>query len=105
MWCTQCKVAFDYVTLKIDTGNVHNPHYYEHLQNLNNGLTPRNPQDVLCGGLCNYTDITNILNHIWKTMMILSNDTDCGATAVAVVMVVTMSHRGPCPISSQHKIH
>lgn len=74
MWCTQCKVAFDYVTLKIDTGNVHNPHYYEHLQNLNNGLTPRNPQDVLCGGLCNYTDITNILNHIWKTMMILSNE-------------------------------
>ena len=28
-------------------------------------------------------------------MMILSKDTDCGATAVAVVMVVTMSHDDP----------
>ena len=28
MWCTQCKIAFDYATLKIDNGVVHNPHYY-----------------------------------------------------------------------------
>lgn len=52
MWCTQCKVAFDYVTLKIDNGTIHNPHYYQHLQQENNGQAPRNPGDIICGGLC-----------------------------------------------------
>ena len=52
MWCTQCKIAFNYVTLKIDTGIVHNPHYYQHLLQVNNGEVPRNPNDILCGGLC-----------------------------------------------------
>jgi len=53
IWCTECKVAFDYNTGKIDTGTVHNPHYYEHMRLLNNGQAPRNPGDIVCGGLCN----------------------------------------------------
>jgi hypothetical protein len=52
MWCTECKVAFDYKTGKIDTGTIHNPHYYNHMRQHNNGQAPRNPQDVVCGGLC-----------------------------------------------------
>ena len=39
---------------KIDTGTVHNPHYYQHLQQVNNGQIPRNPNDILCGGLCTF---------------------------------------------------
>lgn len=66
MWCTQCKIAFDYVTLKIDTGVVHNPHYYQHLQQENNGQVPRNPQDILCGGLCTVHELNTYFRNIQK---------------------------------------
>jgi len=52
MWCTQCHVAFDYNTLKIDTGRVHNPEYYRYMrENNQNGAAPRNPGDLVCGGI------------------------------------------------------
>lgn len=35
MWCTVCKVAFDWRTGRIDNGPVHNPHYAEWLQRNN----------------------------------------------------------------------
>ena len=66
MWCTQCKIAFDYVTLKIDTGTVHNPHYYQHLQQQNNGEAPRNPQDILCGGLCTVRELNIYFKNVQK---------------------------------------
>lgn len=37
IWCTQCHVAFDWVTGKIETGTIHNPHYIEFIKN--RGLT------------------------------------------------------------------
>jgi hypothetical protein len=67
MWCTECKVAFDYNTLKIDSGVVHNPHYYQHLAQQNNGQAPRNPHDVLCGGLCNIQSLHYIVFAKLKT--------------------------------------
>ena len=51
MWCTQCRIAFNYDNLKIVTGHIHNPEYYRFLQQQNNGTVPRNPGDVVCGGL------------------------------------------------------
>ena len=66
MWCTECKVAFDYNTLKIDTGTVHNPHYYAHMAQLNNGQAPRNPQDVVCGGLISVYELQNHLARLLK---------------------------------------
>lgn len=59
MWCTQCKIAFDYVTGRIDhTGNIHNYHYYQYLQEQQtNDPIPRNPHDILCGGLCSALDL------------------------------------------------
>lgn len=53
MWCVECHTAFSWNTGKIDNGRVHNPHFYQHKRNQNNGMIPRAPGDVLCGGLCN----------------------------------------------------
>jgi hypothetical protein len=52
MWCTNCQTPFDWVSgLEIKNQNIHNPHYFQYLQNGNAGVVPRNPQDVLCGGM------------------------------------------------------
>ena len=54
MWCTECKVAFSWNTGKIViNGAIHNPHFYQYMQT-NNAIAPRNPGDVLCGGLLHY---------------------------------------------------
>ena len=55
MYCTECRIAFSWNTGKIDvTGNIHNPHFYQQMRQENGGQAPRNPQDVLCGGLIPY---------------------------------------------------
>ena len=59
MWCTACNVAFKYSTGKVDTGTVHNPHYFAHIATLNLGAVPRNPLDIVCGGLIDSSVITN----------------------------------------------
>ena len=64
MWCTQCHIAFDYSTLKIDTGRVHNPEYYRYLQQQGNGIAPRNPGDIICGGLIMFRNVTNNINPV-----------------------------------------
>tara|TARA_Y100000748_G_scaffold298818_1_gene294694 strand:+ start:250 stop:1524 length:1275 start_codon:yes stop_codon:yes gene_type:complete len=52
MWCPECKQAFDWVTGKIETGPIHNPEYILYLQQNNNQRPiPRNPGDVVCGGI------------------------------------------------------
>lgn len=33
MYCVQCNTAFSWKTLQIETGRIHNPHYYEQLRN------------------------------------------------------------------------
>ena len=57
MWCVECHTAFSWNTGNIDNGRVHNPHFYEHRRNQNNGIIARAPGDVLCGGLCNTDQI------------------------------------------------
>lgn len=51
MYCTMCHTAFCWRTGQVDTGHIHNPHHYEYLrQQATNGIIPRNPGDVPCGG-------------------------------------------------------
>jgi hypothetical protein len=62
MWCTNCNTAFSWSTGQIDGGPVHNPHYYDFLRDNNGGEgggrgVPRNPQDVLCGGILTWNQL------------------------------------------------
>lgn len=45
MYCVQCKTAFSWKTGKVETGRIHNPHYYDELRRINNGVIPREPGD------------------------------------------------------------
>lgn len=49
MYCTQCQTAFSWRTGNIETGAIHNPHYYDYMRN--HGGLDRAPGDVVCGGL------------------------------------------------------
>jgi hypothetical protein len=45
MFCTQCDTSYSYQTGKVVTGVIHNPHYFEKMRKLNNGVIPRQPGD------------------------------------------------------------
>ena len=51
MWCPDCHTAFNWNTMKIELGIIHNPHYYEFQRN-NATARPagRNLGDIPCGG-------------------------------------------------------
>lgn len=48
IFCTQCHTAFNWRTGRRETGNIHNPHYFEWLRQNNQDLPDQNVQ-VLCG--------------------------------------------------------
>jgi hypothetical protein len=66
MWCTECKVAFSWTSGKVILNAViHNPHFYQYMQNNSSGgVAPRNPGDVLCGGLLAHTNLRLIQSHL-----------------------------------------
>jgi hypothetical protein len=47
MFCMQCQTAFSWKTGEIETGSIHNPHFYEYQRK--NGVLARNPLDIQCG--------------------------------------------------------
>ena len=63
MWCPHCATAFSWKTGQIDTGHVHNPHFYQAQRARNNGTAPRNPGDVLCGGLIHYQTYRRLIHN------------------------------------------
>jgi hypothetical protein len=54
MWCTQCHVAFDWRTGRLETGRIHNPHYFEFKKR------SREHGDIPCGGRPTHTELKNI---------------------------------------------
>ena len=55
MFCTQCHTAFSWRKGTIETGTVHNPHYYDYMRR--QGHLPRAPGDTPCGGLPSWYDL------------------------------------------------
>jgi hypothetical protein len=51
MWCTQCYTAFDWRTGHVETGRIHNPHYFEFKKRT------REHGDIPCGGRPNYREL------------------------------------------------
>ena len=49
MFCVKCTTAFSWRTGKIETRNIHNPHYFEWRRSISaNGEIPRQPLDNVC---------------------------------------------------------
>lgn len=61
MWCPGCHVAFNWNTLRIETGVIHNPHYYDFQRQVGGGRMARNPGDIPCGGLPSVNELYNFM--------------------------------------------
>lgn len=68
MWCIECHCAFSWTTGNIESGHVHNPHYFEYQRRTGNAQ--RNVMDLPCNALepaayhgVVYELITRVINH------------------------------------------
>lgn len=59
MFCTTCHTPFSWLRGTIETGVIHNPHFYEFQRSQNNGVAPRVRGDVRCGGPPPIWNVTN----------------------------------------------
>lgn len=65
MYCTACNTAFSWRTGQVETGRVHNPHYYDYLRRVHNGDIPREPGDIVhnqCGMIPHANHINQVIN-------------------------------------------
>jgi hypothetical protein len=61
MWCTSCNTQFSWNREVITNEVDHNPHYYQHLREQNNGVVPRQQGDFRRGECANrHTNIYHI---------------------------------------------
>ena len=70
MWCTECHTAFDWRSGRIETGRVHNPHYFEFKKR------SREHGDIPCGGRPTFAELeeneanVNILDLSYKLTLL-----------------------------------
>jgi hypothetical protein len=75
MWCPDCQNAFDWRTGNIERGVIHNPHYYQYMQNNPATAQRRNHGDFECGGMPNpmvtlwSAEGYDIIRHCYRILM------------------------------------
>jgi hypothetical protein len=67
MFCTQCHTAFDWNTLRIEMGVLHNPHYYEYLASVKTSFDIGALENVACGELPNVNIYIARVRHLVTT--------------------------------------
>jgi hypothetical protein len=73
MWCVSCHTTFDWNTMKIETGYIHNPEYLRWMRE-NDREIARNPYDM--GGRCDDMPTWNRVNQQLSVIGIISNEWD-----------------------------
>ena len=63
MWCTKCHVAFNWRTLEIEVGRVHNPEYFRWMRDHGGGM-PREEIRLCDGNLIAYHPLHNSLQSL-----------------------------------------
>ena len=63
MWCVECHTAFSWNTLRVENGNIHNPHYFEYQRKAKN-VAERNPMEVRCGRELDHYFVIRLQNNV-----------------------------------------
>ena len=61
MWCIECHSAFSWRTGALETGHVHNPHFFEYQRRM--GTNTRNIMDLPCNAM-NPDDYHGVIHHL-----------------------------------------
>ena len=64
MFCVECHTAFSWNTLKIESGVIHNPHFFEYQRMTNGGVAPRNPLEIQCGRELDNVFVASLIDKI-----------------------------------------
>jgi hypothetical protein len=71
IWCYNCHTAFDWKTLRIETGTIHNPEYFDYLKKSGKEI-PRTQGDIPCGReISNYFISRNVVKFLKKDLDIM----------------------------------
>jgi hypothetical protein len=68
-FCTICKTAFDWKTLKIETGIIHNPHYFEYIRTRDATNNNNNPVVDFCNRQLD-NNFTQLLSGLIKNTLV-----------------------------------
>lgn len=90
MYCTQCHTPFSWKTGQVETGRIHNPHYYEYQRQINNGQAPREVGDVRCGGMPDVRVIQTKLTTIYGKVSVNYERLDMVCRLHAHIEIVEM---------------
>ena len=66
MFCTICHTAFCWKTGKLETGRIHNPHYYQWLRDNNGGVIQREEEKIETVRSCELLDYRSMRNILYN---------------------------------------
>ena len=95
IWCTQCHVAFSWRTGQVETGRIHNPHYFEYMRGRNNGVVARELGDVPCGGLPTHNEALYFINANYAQNVCLNMRNKVNILAVLTVSTNVLGNMIP----------